>query len=96
MPPSASLGSTRARVVRRQWQTIWHGGGEREEGSGLSNPLLAALLQKMHPAEGDERVSLAGFDPEEALRALLKVDPDAPPVEPDDQDGQERPRKGSQ
>ncbi len=29
----------------------------------------------------DDRVSLAGLDPEKALRALLKVDPDAPPVE---------------
>lgn len=31
----------------------------------------------------DERVSLAGLDPEEALRALLKVDPEALP-EPKD------------
>lgn len=29
----------------------------------------------------DERVSLAGLDPEDALRALLKVDPDAEPVD---------------
>lgn len=36
----------------------------------------------------DERVSLDGLDPEEALRALLKVDPDAEPVaEADDDPG---------
>jgi hypothetical protein len=29
----------------------------------------------------EERVSLSGVDPEEALRALLKVDPESPPVE---------------
>lgn len=34
----------------------------------------------------DERVSLAGLDPEEALRALLKIDPDAPAVEPKDRE----------
>jgi len=28
----------------------------------------------------DERVSLEGLDPVEALRALLRVDPDAPPA----------------
>ena len=31
--------------------------------------------------DDDERVSLAGLDPEEALRALLKVDPESEPVE---------------
>jgi hypothetical protein len=30
--------------------------------------------------DDDDRVSLAGLDPEEALRALLKVDPEAEPV----------------
>ncbi len=29
----------------------------------------------------DNRVSLAGPDPLDVLRALLKVDPDAPPVD---------------
>lgn len=28
----------------------------------------------------DERVSLHGHDPEDVLKALLKVDPDAPPA----------------
>jgi hypothetical protein len=31
----------------------------------------------------DDRVSLSDLDPEEALRALLKVDPSAEPVEDD-------------
>lgn len=31
----------------------------------------------------DERVSLHGLDPEEALRALLAVKPDDEPAEPD-------------
>ncbi len=39
------------------------------------------------PAERDERVSLP-LDPETALRALLKVDPDSKPVETTDEDGQ--------
>ena len=35
--------------------------------------------------ERDEnRVSLEGLDPETALRALLKVDPDSEPVEQDE------------
>jgi hypothetical protein len=40
-------------------------------------------MSKKHAqsAAPDERVSLAGLDPEEALRALLKVNPDAPPAE---------------
>jgi hypothetical protein len=29
--------------------------------------------------DDEDRVSLAGVDPERALRALLSVDPDAPP-----------------
>jgi hypothetical protein len=29
----------------------------------------------------EDRVSLAGVDPEEALRALLKVDPESEPVD---------------
>lgn len=33
------------------------------------------------PERPEERISLAGHDPEEVLRALLKVDPDAEPVE---------------
>jgi hypothetical protein len=31
--------------------------------------------------EDDDRVSLAPLSAEEALRALLQIDPDAPPVE---------------
>jgi hypothetical protein len=38
------------------------------------------------------RVSLEGLDPEEALKALLAVDPDAPPVDEAD-DGQPEPAK---
>ncbi len=34
-------------------------------------------------AEQTERVSLAGPDPLDVLRALLKVDPDAPPADVD-------------
>ncbi len=33
----------------------------------------------------DERVSLAGLDPEEALRALLRVDPESEPAERQDE-----------
>jgi hypothetical protein len=29
----------------------------------------------------EDRISLAGHDPEEVLKALLKVDPDSEPVE---------------
>jgi len=36
---------------------------------------------KPAPAERDELVKI-DLDPEEALRALLAVDPDAPPVKP--------------
>lgn len=35
------------------------------------------------PDERDERVSLEGLDPVEALRALLKVDPETEPAEDD-------------
>ncbi len=34
----------------------------------------------------DERVSLDGLDPQQALKALLAVDPDAEPVEAEDRD----------
>jgi hypothetical protein len=36
---------------------------------------------KVEDGHADERLAIP-LDPEEALRALLKVDPDAPPVEP--------------
>lgn len=58
-------------------------------------------MGRMSP-DGDQRVSLHGLDPEEALRALLAVDPDAPPVDEDDrasdgrhdgQDDEEAPAK---
>jgi hypothetical protein len=39
-----------------------------------------------------DRVSLEGLDPAEALKALLAVDPDAPPVDEAD-DGQPKPAK---
>lgn len=35
---------------------------------------------------GTERISLHGPDPEDVLRALLKVDPSSAPAEPDDGD----------
>lgn len=49
--------------------------------------------------DDDERVSLDGLDPQQALKALLAVDPDAKPVEapdrPDaDPDGAEDDRPG--
>lgn len=42
----------------------------------------------MTPADHDrdERVSLAPLDPETALRALLRVDPESEPVEHEDDD----------
>jgi len=36
--------------------------------------------------ERQDRVSLAGPDPLDVLRALLKVDPDAPPADTDQDD----------
>lgn len=38
------------------------------------------------PDDRDTPVSLHGLDPEEALRALLAVDPDSEPVEDEDED----------
>lgn len=38
----------------------------------------------MEQSRDRDRVSLEGLDPETALRALLKVDPDAEPVEQDE------------
>jgi hypothetical protein len=35
----------------------------------------------MPEKDDNERISLHGLDPEEALRALLKVDPGSQPVE---------------
>jgi hypothetical protein len=35
-------------------------------------------------ADPDERVSLAPLQPEEALKALLKVDPESAPAEADE------------
>ncbi len=37
-------------------------------------------------SDAKERVSLHGLTPEEALRALLAVDPDAPPVDDEHDD----------
>jgi len=44
-----------------------------------------ARIGTMSGRDDDQGVSLYGLDPEEALRALLAVDPDSPPVEPDDE-----------
>ncbi len=43
----------------------------------------------------EPRLSLAGPDPLDVLRALLRVDPAAPPVESaqGDEDGDQRPRQ---
>lgn len=40
-------------------------------------------------------ISLAPLDPEEALRALLAVEPDAPPAEDEDQPDSNLPRSQS-
>lgn len=39
------------------------------------------------PHDRDERFTMHGADPEEVLRALLQVDPDADPAENEPQDG---------
>lgn len=44
----------------------------------MTNPHQAPRPAKA-PAD-DERISLAGHDPEDVLRALLKVDPDSEPA----------------
>ncbi len=38
-------------------------------------------MTEKQPDGGAERVSLAGPDPLDVLRAMLKVNPDAPPME---------------
>lgn len=43
-----------------------------------------------HREDHDERISLAPLDPVEALRALLKVDPDSEPVDTADADPRDR------
>lgn len=55
--------------------------------AALSVPAPGATLARM--SDDDERISLAGVDPVEALRALLNVDPDAKPVS--DEDEQRKP-----
>ena len=42
----------------------------------------------------DERVTLAGPDPEDVLRALLRVDPESEPAERRDDRQDEHPDKG--
>lgn len=42
--------------------------------------------------DDDERVSLEGLDPQQALRAILAVDPDAEPVEPPDEPKPSKPK----
>lgn len=39
------------------------------------------ILRLVDKNRDDDRVSLEGLDPVEALKALLAVDPDAPPVD---------------
>ncbi len=46
--------------------------------------------RRPRPEDRDERVVLP-LDPETALRALLRVDPDAPPVEQEDTKRNEAP-----
>ena len=48
----------------------------------------------MSNERADEPVSLEGLDPKEALKALLAVDPDAPPVDDDDEPQSEPARPG--
>jgi len=45
------------------------------------------------PPARDDRVSLAGPDPLDVLRALLKVDLDAPPVDEDNDEGETPPER---
>jgi hypothetical protein len=42
-----------------------------------------ASLSRVDKEREDDRVSLEGLDPVAALKALLAVDPDAPPAEED-------------
>ena len=44
------------------------------------------MSKKKTDGRGDESASLHGLDPEEALRALLAVNPEDPLVEDQDQD----------
>ena len=44
----------------------------------------------MEHEKTDDRVSLEGLDPKEALKALLAVDPDAPPVDATDEQQTDR------
>lgn len=41
-----------------------------------------------------DRVSLEGLDPEAALRALMAVDPDAPPVDDSQDEPASEPQSG--
>lgn len=43
----------------------------------------------------DERISLDGLHPEDALRALLAVDPDSEPVEEEDDEAEPQPSEDS-
>ena len=52
------------------------------------------MFEMAKKPDPDERVSLAPLDPESALRALLKVDPDSDPQdEPDAAEKPEKPEK---
>jgi hypothetical protein len=43
--------------------------------------------------EDQQRISLAGHDPEDVLRALLKVDPESEPVKPEPAEKPEKPKR---
>lgn len=45
------------------------------------------IATKSGETSSDERISLHGHDPEDVLKALLKVDPDSEPVEPEGEPG---------
>lgn len=61
----------------------------------ISATVNAVTRQRREPVDPDERVSLP-LDPEEALRALLRVDPDGPTVGQGDERAERRTRAREQ
>jgi hypothetical protein len=55
--------------------------------------LIGAGLGSVDEKITEDRLSLNPLSPEEALRALLQVDPDAPPVEPEPESGEPEPER---
>jgi hypothetical protein len=48
-------------------------------------------MARKKQADRDEPISLHGHDPEDVLKALLKVDPDAPPAKRNEDEPVEEP-----